>query len=106
MGGLHIHIHIHPDKETKDTLNQILQNTINMAKELDDLTAEVAETKGIMQSAKALIEGFATKLEEAGTDKAKLAALKDELNSGSENLAAAIAANPLPGEVVNPEPQG
>jgi len=104
MGGLHIHIHMHPDKESRDTLNQILQNTIKMGEELNNLTTEVQETKGIMASAKVLIEGFAQKLEAAGTDKAKLTALKDELNAGSEDLAAAISANPLPGEVVNPEP--
>lgn len=73
-----------------------------MNPELEALAAEVEESKGIMISAKTLIEGIAQKLEEAGTDKVKLTELKDSLNSGSEELAAAIAANPLPGEVVTP----
>lgn len=75
-----------------------------MAQELENLTTEVAETKGIMASAKVLIEGFAAALAAAGTDPVKLKALKDDLNAGSEDLAAAIAANPLPGEVVEEPP--
>lgn len=74
-----------------------------MPNEIQDLETEVSETNGIMASAKALIEGFAAALEAAGTDKVKLTALKESLNTESEGLAAAIAANPLPGEVVNPE---
>lgn len=73
-----------------------------MANELEDLTTEVAETKGIMASAKVLIEGFAAALAAAGTDPVKLAALKADLDSGSTELADAIANNPLPGEVVTP----
>lgn len=71
-----------------------------MGQELDDLTAEVTETKGIMASAKVLIEGFSVKLGEAiaaGNPEA-LVALKGELDSSSSELAAAIAANPLPVE--------
>lgn len=71
-----------------------------MGKELDDLATEVSETKGIMSSAKVLIEGFAAALAAAGTDPTKLAALRSDLNAGSEDLAAGIAANPLPGEVI------
>lgn len=76
----------------------IVQKLNQMSQQLEELTAEVEETKGIMQSAKVLIEGFAAALAAAGTDPVKLAALKDELNTGSESLAAAIAANPLPGD--------
>jgi len=71
--------------------------------DLSGLTAEVEETKGIMQSAKALIEGFAAALAAAGTDPVKLKELQDNLNTGSEELAAAVAANPLPGETTAPE---
>lgn len=75
-----------------------------MANEIEDLTAEVEETKGIMASAKVLIEGFAAALAAAGTDPAKLAELKSSLDSGSSELAAAITANPLPGENPTPTP--
>lgn len=91
--------------ELKKMLNLIIQKLNKMANELEDLTAEVAETKGIMASAKVLIEGFAAALAAAGTDPAKLKALRESLNTGSEDLAAGIAANPLPTEViVPPEP--
>lgn len=75
-----------------------------MANEVEDLTTEVAETRGVMSSAKVLIEGFSAALTAAGTDRTKLAALKADLDAGSTELATAIAANPLPGEVVTPEP--
>lgn len=77
-----------------------------MANEIEDLTAEVAETKGIMQSAKVLIEGFAAALAAAGTDPVKLAELRTSLDAGSTELQDAIIANPLPGEIVPPPPEG
>lgn len=61
--------------------------------ELDDLTTEVSETVGVMQSALALINGFAARLAAAGTDPAKLTALRESLDSNSQALAAAVAAN-------------
>ena len=66
-----------------------------MGVELDSLVAEVTETKSIMASAKTLIEGLKTRLDEAiaSGDPAMLQALSNDLNSGSEDLAAAIAAN-------------
>lgn len=73
-----------------------------MANEIEDLTTEVEETKGIMASAKVLIEGFAEALRKAGQDPIKLKALQASLDTGSTELQSAIAANPLPGEVVEP----
>lgn len=71
----------------------LLWKAYKMSKEMDDLTAEVAETKGIMASAKVLIEGFAARLEAAGTDPAKLNALREDLDTSSTDLAKAVAAN-------------
>lgn len=104
---IEVHNHNHIDTaEILSLLNIIkLQNT-KMANEIEDLTSEVSETKGIMQSAKTLIEGFASALAAAGTDKVKLAQLKSDLDAGSTELASAIAANPLPGEVVTPPTEG
>jgi len=97
-----IHFDNEHQSEIKQMLNLIIKKIEKMANELEDLTTEVEETKGIMASAKVLIEGFAAALAKAGTDPAKLAALRADLNTGSEDLAAGIAANPLPGEVVVP----
>lgn len=70
-----------------------LYKTIKMSKQLDELQAEVTESKEVMQSAKILIEGIAAKLAEAGTDQAKLDTLRSELDSSSSALAEAVAAN-------------
>lgn len=104
--------HDHEFATIKRQLNSIIYKLNKMANEIEDLTAEVQETKGIMSSAKTLIEGFAAALAAAGTNPAKLKALRDDLNAGSEELATALAANPLPGEVIEPpveppvEPEG
>jgi chromosome segregation ATPase len=100
--GAKYHSNDHELQEIKKQYKSIIKILNKMANEIEDLTAEVSETKGIMLSAKTLIEGFAAALEAAGTDKVKLKALKDDLNAGSEDLAAALTANPLPGEVVTP----
>lgn len=90
---MNIHVHIHSEGNLLQSINQ---NLIKMAKELEDLTAEVEETKGVVQSAKVLIEGFAEALAAAGTDPAKLAELKASLDQSNQELADAVAANPLP----------
>jgi hypothetical protein len=69
--------------------------------DLNDLETEVSETVGIMESAKVLIDGFAARLEAAGTDPAKLKKLRDDLNNGGDSLAAAVAAN-QPAKPANP----
>ncbi len=64
-------------------------------KELDDLTTEVNDTDGVIQSAIVLIEGLAAKIAAAGTDPIALKALTASLNSNKTALANAIAANPV-----------
>lgn len=73
----------------------IFKKQKKMGVELDNLTTEVSETKTIMASAKVLIEGLKDRLDDAiaSGDPAALQALSDDLNTGSEDLAAAIAAN-------------
>ena len=75
-----------------------LKNQKKMANELDSLVAEVTETKSIMASAVTLIRGLKARLDEAiaSGDPALLQALSNDLNSGSEDLAAAITANTPP----------
>ena len=67
------------------------QETIMAA--LDDLTAQVAANKVVIDSAVLLINGIAARIEAAGTDPAALAALTADLKSKDEELAAAVAAN-------------
>lgn len=63
--------------------------------ELDDLKAQVEETKGIEQSAVVLIQGLVAKLDAAlaAGDPLALVALKDDLHASAEALAGAVAAN-------------
>jgi len=59
--------------------------------DISALETEVSETVGIMESAKALIDGFAARLAEAGVDPAKLEALRADLDTHSTALAEAVA---------------
>jgi hypothetical protein len=61
--------------------------------DISALETEVNETVGAMQSAKALIDGFAARLADAGVDPAKLEALREDLDGNSTALAEAVAAN-------------
>jgi hypothetical protein len=69
-----------------------------MSAELDRLTTEVEETRGVVDSAIALIQGFKAALDEAiaSGNPAALTALSDSLDAKTNELADAIAANPLP----------
>lgn len=75
-------------------LDQIVNKENEMSIQLDNLTAEVTETRTIIDSAILLIQGLAARLEEIADDPAAIQALADELNVKSEALAAAIAAVP------------
>lgn len=73
-------------------LTGLNQQGIAIMKELDDLTAEVAATKGVVDSAVVAIQGLRQQIIDAGTDPAKLQALTDSLKDTEQTLAAAIAA--------------
>jgi glycine/serine hydroxymethyltransferase len=87
-----------------DTLQQgfarlahtITEEGQRMSEALDQLTAEVRTTNGVMQSAIVLIDGIAQRLAEAGTDEGKLEALRLDLEGQTDALAAAVEANQPP----------
>lgn len=64
-----------------------------MSAALSALTTEVAETKTVMQSAVTLINGLSAKITELKDDPVAIAALAAELDTTSNDLAAAISAN-------------
>jgi hypothetical protein len=66
--------------------------------EVQALVDQVAHTKGVTQSAILLLTNLRERLEEAGTDGAALAQIKDDLAATTDQLAAAVAANPGPGD--------
>lgn len=74
-----------------------------MSAALDKLTAEVAENTSVMESAAILLSGLKAKIDEliaAGNNDPELQALADSLDSETNKLAAAVAAN----TPVEPEP--
>lgn len=75
---------------------QILSNQETIMAELEDLTAQVAANKTVIDSALVLINGIADRIKAAGTDPAKLAALTADLKTEDDTLAAAVAANTPP----------
>lgn len=82
-------------------LNRIWKEVKKMSEELDTLTVEVTEMATVVDSAILLIQGLAARLEDIADDPAAILALANELDSKAGELAAAVAANPIPPE---PEP--
>ena len=64
-----------------------------MPQDISGLEQEVTEATTVMQGAKALIDGFKARLADAGADPARLAQLQSDLDSNSNALAEAVAAN-------------
>jgi len=77
-------------------LDFILEWENDMTVQLENLTLEVAETKTVVDSAIVLITGLAARLQEIADDPVAIQALADELDAKSNELAAAVAANPVP----------
>jgi peptidoglycan hydrolase CwlO-like protein len=65
----------------------------DMSAELDTLTTEVAENNAVIDSAVTLISGLAQQIASLKNDPVALQALADSLNTKSNELAAAVAAN-------------
>lgn len=81
-------------------LGDVQREVQNMAGELNALEIEVARNTEVDNSAIALINGLAAKIQElidSGADPAKLQAFVDSMKSSSDALAAAVAAN-TPGQ--------
>jgi small-conductance mechanosensitive channel len=107
--NIHIHIHHHGHSKDEDVLHNVFTltksihtKTVNIMADLQALTQEVSETRTVMESAKTLILGLKQKLDEAGTDPVKLEELRQSLDQGGNDLAAAIEAN-TPAEGETPE---
>ena len=64
-----------------------------MANDFSRLEAEVTENSSVIDSAVTLLEGLATQLRQFADDPAKINALADSLDSQSNRLAQAVAAN-------------
>ena len=90
---VHLFVHNDADERATQKLDQLLAQGDAMSAALDKITAEVTETKGIIQSAVTLIEGLAQQIRDLKDDPAALDALADSLDTDSKALADAVAAN-------------
>jgi hypothetical protein len=83
--------------ETLDTMRGLINHLISQGgyvmADLTALTAQVAASVTVEQSAITLLQGLSAALAAAGTDPTKLAALQNQLNTSQSALAAAIVAN-------------
>ena len=75
-------------------LDTLLERTQTMSDELDVLTAEVAETKAVVDSAIIFIQGLAAQILALKDDPKAIAALAADLDEKTNELAAAIATPP------------
>lgn len=87
-GGLEVHP---PDISRK--LDLILNQQEKIMANIDALTAQVAANAAVIDSAIVLINGIAARIDAAGVDPVKLAALVDELKAKDTELAGAVTAN-------------
>jgi hypothetical protein len=76
-----------------DKLDLLLQQEGTLMAAIDDLAAAVAAEDTTIDSAVALINGFAAQLAAAGTDPAKLSALQTDIVNKTAQLAAAVVQN-------------
>lgn len=74
----------------------VTKGNTDMSAALDRLTQEVAETKGAADSAIALLTGLGDYIRANVSDQAALNALADDLDAKQAEIAAAVAANPVP----------
>lgn len=95
-----LHVFMHNDPAEREQLDriesalaQLTQRSIAMSAELDTLTAEVTENTTVVDSAIVLIGGLADQIRALSTDPAALLALANTLDSKTNELAAAVAAN-------------
>jgi hypothetical protein len=74
-------------------LARVLGKEDFIMKELDDLTAQTAANRSVIGSAIVLINGIAARIDAAGVDPTKLAALSASLKADDDDLAAAVVKN-------------
>ena len=82
--------------DIKKALVIVVEKENHMSAELDALTLEVAETKGMVDSAVLLLQGLSEYIRVHANDPLAMFALAADLDAQQATLTAAIAANPVP----------
>jgi hypothetical protein len=89
---MRIDVYIHSVTPDSD-LSTLVGKVTTMSQQLEALTAEVARNTAVDESAIALIQGLATRIEQLKADPVALQALADELRQKNDRLAEAVTAN-------------
>jgi uncharacterized protein YoxC len=98
---MRIHLHIHNDDPATgqkldrilSLLATILQKEGQLMAAIDDLQADVTAEDTVIDSVVVLLKGLSAALATAGVDPTKLAALRADIQSKTQSLAAAVVAN-------------
>lgn len=69
-----------------------------MSEAFDALTAEVAETKGAVNSLITLVQGLSAYIKANAADEQAMLDLAASLDADQAEITAAVAANPVPGD--------
>lgn len=79
--------------QTMRNTQALLTTLSDLESKMDELAQKIAANTTVIESAITLISGFKARLDAAGVDPSKLAALSAELDAEDQKLAAAVAAN-------------
>lgn len=103
---IEVHHYIHFDAGQlagiESSLSTIKKGIAMANAALERLQREVEETRGVANSAVALLNGLGQYIRDNVSDQNALNELADKLDADQAALAASIAANPLPGETTEP----
>lgn len=90
----YIPIRLDPDTQKQfDRIEAQTERLASMALDLSRLSAEIAENNDAISSAVTLLNQIAQELRDAAGNQAAVNALADQLDTQSNNLAAAVVAN-------------
>jgi hypothetical protein len=81
------------EKETQNILKRIEERLDKIMVTLDDLIADAEDEKTVIGSVVTLLGQLSQQIKDAGTDPAKLQALKDTIDANKKAIADAIVAN-------------
>jgi hypothetical protein len=96
---LTIDLHIHglnqaADREILTAIQSLVAQGVKIMAAIDDLQAAVAAEDTVIDGAVTLLQGIAARLDAAGVDPAKLAALSTDIKTKTQALADAVASVP------------
>lgn len=93
-------------EEILELVHQLLHQEAHQMAAIDTVLTEVTETRGQVDSLIALVTGLSAYIRDNVGNEDALLEVADQLDSLQSDIAAAVAANPLPGEGDEPPAEG